>query len=208
MVCKKLIALLAGVVVFGFASVAMAGIPNLDNSTAVTAASQNVSVLVCPACDGDRLDNAQKCDGTRTDATITLTVLDINYDPVVGYPAVDMWLVANGMCLCTNGSIADGPTNVAGQTTFSGTLCAGGCSDDSSMNVYINPYGVLTQAGLDIWVNSPDMDCNLIVDLTDVVLFATAYYGVYDYCADFYCDGAVDLSDVVVFSTHYSHACP
>lgn len=206
MVCKKLLGLLSGVLVLSLASLAWAGIPNLDNSTAVTGPS-TVSVLVCPACDGDRLDNAQDCSGGNVDATITLTVLDINFDPVVGYPAADMYLVANGLCWCTD-FIADGPTDVNGQTTFTGSPCAGGCSDDNSTNVYISPHGVLTQPGLPIWFNSPDMNCDFVVNLSDVVIFAGIFYGTYDYCADFYCDGLINLSDVVVFAVHMGHVCP
>jgi hypothetical protein len=208
MMSKKLLGVLSGVLVLGLSTVAWAGIPNVDNSTAVTAAGQQVSVLICPFGDGGRLDAAQGCDGTTVNATITLTVLDINFDPVVGYPPEDLWIVANTICLCPDGSIADGPTDGAGQTTFTGALEAGGCSNDNSTNIFINPHGVLSQPGLPIWFNSPDMDCNLVVNLSDVVVFASIFFGGYDYCADFYCDGVINLSDVVVFTPHVGHSCP
>ena len=207
MTSKKLLGILSGALVLGIAGLAGAGIPNLDNSTAVTVGS-TVSVLICPAGDGDRLDAAQACDGTTVDATITLTILDINFDPVVGWPAEDAWIQANGICLCTDGSIADAPTDLAGQTTFSGTIEGGGCSDDSSTNIFINPFGLLNQPGLPIWFNSPDFNCDLVVNLTDVVLLAGYYFGSYGYCADLYCDGVINLSDVVVFTPHFNHACP
>jgi hypothetical protein len=208
MMSKKTIGLLAGVLVLGFGSVAWAGIPNLDNSYATTSATQQVSLMICPACDGDDLLHAQDCSGGTVDATVTLTVLDINYDPVVGYPETDLWIVANGICVCpADPPIADGPTDLNGQTTFTGTICGGGCSDDSSFNVYINPYGVLNHPGLDILINSPDMSCDLVVNLTDLSLFA-ACYAACDYCCDFYCDGACTLSDVVKFAAHYQHVCP
>jgi len=204
---KRPIAFLATVLVLVSASLATAGIPDLHSSSAGTVATAGVSKLVCPQGDGTRFDDPVFKDG-KVDATIWLNLLDINLDPVVGYPAVDMWLVANGMCLCPNGSVADQATDINGDTTFSGALRAGGCSDDNSLNVYINPYGVLDQAGMAIWVNSPDMNCDLLVNLSDLSMFAQAYFGAYTYCADFHYDGVLDLSDVVQFSSHYSHTCP
>jgi len=178
---KRPIMLLATVLVLASVSLATAGIPDLNNSTATTSASTTVSGGICPQGDGDHLD--------AIGAQISLQLLDINGDPVVGYPAVDMWLVANGMCLCPGGSVADQSTDINGYTTFSGALHAGGCSNDNSLNVYINPYGVLNHAGMAIWVNSPDMNCDLMVNLTDLSLFASAYFGPYAYCIDYNFDG-------------------
>jgi hypothetical protein len=41
-----------------------------------------------------------------------------------------------------------------------------------------------------------------------VVLFAGAYYGAYDYCADFYWDGILNLSDIVVLAQNMGQTCP
>jgi hypothetical protein len=207
MMRKKLSTLLFGILAAAIATTAWAGIPNLDNSSA-TVATAGATVVVCPAGDGDRLDTAQDCASGHVNATVTLTVYDINFDFVVGYPAADMWLEANGICLCTDGSIADGPTDVNGIATFSGALKAGGCSTDGSLNVYINPHGLLNQMGMSMDLISPDMTCDLVVNISDFSAFAGAYLGGYAKCADFVCDGVLNVSDLVYFANHYQHICP
>ncbi len=52
------------------------------------------------------------------------------------------------------------------------------------------------------------MNCDLIVNLVDVVLFASIYFGSYSYCADFCWDGDMNLKDVVILAQHMGHACP
>jgi len=191
------------------ASTAWAGIPDLDNSTAVTAATVPVSVLLCPACDGDPFSAARVYGGGSThDATITVTLLDINFIPVVGYPAEDVWFDATGLCFCTDGNIADYDSDASGQTQFATAPCGGGCSPDADTVIYINGEALHQPAITGISYNSPDMDCSLVVDLTDVVMFAGIFYGSYDYCGDFYWDGVINLSDIVVLAQHLGHVCP
>jgi hypothetical protein len=209
MALKKLIGLMACVAVLGLASLAAAGIPDPDNSYAtVGTAPDQISCVVCPAGDGGAMTQCYLSGGTGVDGTITFTVLDINLDPVVLYPAVDMWVEANGLCYCSpTATIADGPTDGSGQTTFSGPFYVGGCSDDNSTNIRVNGT-LLNHPGLPIWFNSPDMNCDFVVNLSDVVIFAPAYYGAYSYCADFYWDGNINLSDVVILAQHIAHVCP
>ncbi len=62
-----------------------------------------------------------------------------------------------------------------------------------------------TALGQALTINSPDLDGDGQVALSDLVLFTAAYNGAYSRCADFDVNGVVDLADLVVFSAHYGH---
>jgi hypothetical protein len=193
------------------ASAAWAGIPDPDQSYATSMAGPQVSVLVSPGGTGSPLNACYGFGiGPIVNATIELWVRDAFGSPIYLYPFSDMWLETTtalkaGMVICTGGSVADQSTNIAGYTTFSGALFAGCCGQ--FMIVKINGVA-LNQPGFNYLVNSPDMNCDLVVNLTDVVLFAGAYYGAYDYCADFYWDGVLNLSDIVVLAQNQGSVCP
>jgi len=207
---RKVIALLVSCLFLGLATAAWAGIPDPDNSSFTSAATDDVSILVCPLGDGDSFSGAQAFGlgpGTAN-ALITVTLLDINFVPVVNYPREDVWLEANGLCYCPDGNIADANTDANGMTQFDLPLRAGGCSDDGSTVIWVNGDAINNPPLDHLLYNSPDMNCDLVVNLTDIVFFSQVYYGAYDYCADFYWDGSINLSDIVFLAQHNSHACP
>jgi hypothetical protein len=203
--------LLAGVLVVGLASAAWAGIPDVVQSYATTDAVDQVSILVSPGGTGSPINSCYGFGlGPVVDATIEVWVLDAFGDPIYLYPFSDIWLETDialkaGMVICPGGSVADQSTDIAGYTTFTDAMFAGCCG--SGILVYVNGVA-LSQPALNMLVNSPDMNCDLNVNLTDVVLFATAYYGAYDYCADFYWDGVLNLSDIVVLAQNVGQSCP
>jgi len=201
--------LMTGLMVL-LAGAAVAGIPDPDNSSFTAAVAEDVSILICPNGDGDLFSGAQAFNqgpGTA-DATITVTLLDINFVPVVNYPREDVWLQANGLCYCPDGNIVDANTDANGMTSFILPMRAAGCSDDGSSVVWVNGDAINNLPLAHLKYNSPDMNCDLVVNLTDIVFFSQVYYGAYDYCADFYWDGAINLSDIVFLAQHNSHACP
>jgi len=209
MVRRKLMGLLVcGTLLI--ASAAGAGIPDQDCSNAVTAATEQVSVYSCPLGDGLPLNGCMAYPGeTDVNATITANLCDINGDPVFLYPASDVWLESNdlskaGFTYCAGGTNADADSDINGDTTFSGTLFAGYSGEGAK--VLVN--GTVINAPLDIKFNSPDINGDLLVNLTDVILFATDYYGVYNYRSDFYWDGNLNLSDIVILAVHNTHDCP
>jgi hypothetical protein len=201
--------MLIGAAALSLASLAWAGIPDPIESYAVAQSEPNqVSCVICPAGDTTTLTACYLFGGTPTvSAVIDLWVRDINGDPVYLYPPDDLWVVFNGQCDCpVHACVADAPTDANGHTTFSGPWYGAGCSNDNSTNISLNGL-VLIHPGMPIWFNSPDMNCDLVVNLTDVVLFA-ASYGTGAYCADFLWDGIVNLSDIVLLAQHYGHTCP
>jgi hypothetical protein len=197
----------------GIASVAMAGIPDLTLSTATTAAASQVSVYTLPNGLGKGLDEAKSAGSTTpVNATITLTLLDGNGDPIFLYPAEDMWLATSlgNLAVCPGGSAADASTNASGITTFSNPLFGGKQSNKVGLEkcVVIISGSPLNGSQLDILFNSPDIDGNLAVNLSDTVLYAQNATGSYSYRSDFFFDNVINLSDTVLYAQGLGAVCP
>jgi hypothetical protein len=193
-----------------FAGTAFAGIPSLVLSTAATAAASPVSVFTLPNGGGHRIDDCFLSGGAKTDATITLTLVDLNGDPINLYPFEDLTLATEfgGLVTCPGGSTADASTDVNGQCTFSGSVFGGGASATGEGTVVLVNGSALTQAGIAVSFNSPDISGDLIVNLSDISLFASFYYGTYSYRADFYWDGNLNLSDISLLAQGNGSTCP
>lgn len=193
------------------------GIPPYDSSAWLTATGP-VSLFCDPVGGGRPLTQARALDtpnGSWVDATIIVELLDGWGDPVAGYPAEDLWLTTTGatLVLCDGGIRADGPTGADGRTTFSGPVRAGGHLIPASDNRLLveTAHGALHYSSLgDLSLTSPDLDGDLDVDLSDVILFAQGYldYGTYDPELDFHYDGVINLSDLIVMTQHRNLVCP
>jgi hypothetical protein len=198
MTTKRLLSLAASaLLVFGVASMAMAGIPDETQSTASSASG---CLQVVPNGTGDALSSKG--------LTVTVTVLDGNGDPIAGYPFQDVGLADNvggaDVTLCTSGWLSSANTNAAGVTTITGAGFAGG-STQGGMRATLAGVRITNGPALDIDVVSPDMDGDLDVDLLDLSAVPTGFAarflnGVYDFQSDYTCDGAENLLDVVEFS--------
>jgi len=216
MVRRKLVGLLVCSIV-GMASLAVAGIPDLSRSTAVTAyPGGTVSVETLPSGDGRPLNAARTSNGTAgntaiVNATITLTVKDGNGDPIYLYPSEDLWLqtTSGGLKLCPGGSVADFSTDINGQTTFSHAIYGGGHSEGEQTVVVING-SALVGSNLNIQWNSPDISGDLKVDLTDTVTYASdaLHPTPYHYRSDMLFDSQINLSDTVLYAQGIGKICP
>jgi hypothetical protein len=161
-------------------------------------------MLVCPQGDGKTLAQGGN--------EICITVNDNAGQPIQGILATDFWLTGcTNLCLCggSGSSNADSATNSAGQTSISGTMAAGGCDT----GVYVVVQGVVIGCPptcLPIMIASPDISCDLIVNLVDFSLFTPHFPSppnVYDACKDYDCDGDIDLVDFSLFAQHWQHLC-
>ena len=212
MVLRKLMGLLACTLVLGFATVAMADVPNLDLSYAETAAGAQVSVFNLPNGAGSGLDAAFTYGGGTTDATITLTLVNDDGDPIDGYAAEDLWLETDmgGLARCEDGTLADADTDGAGQTVWADPLNAGGFTDidGGELTVVMVSGDALTMPGMDVQFNSADISGDGVANLTDIAAFTQALMGAYAYAADFIWDGAVNLSDVALMTQGNGTECP
>jgi hypothetical protein len=197
--------LVAGVLLMAAAAAATPGFPDPELSTAEMATPGPHWVLVCPAGDGESLDALPG----DSDATITVYVVDHYMYPVVLFPATDLWLESAPpeplVVACPGGMTADDDTDFSGVTTFTGPYRAGACGYGTMVLINGRPLG---QPPLELGFVSPDLDGDLVVNLTDVVHFATAYLHGYEPCCDFHHDGVLDLTDVILLAQHLTHECP
>jgi len=175
-------------------------------------APASVSVYTLPDGSGHPISDCYLFGGERTDATISLVLRDQDENPVPDYPAEDIWLqtMQDGLVLCPEGSIADGPTDANGMTTFSSAVRGGGASDPEAGEITVVVVGGCAsyRPGRTILFNSPDLNGDLVVNLADVVTFAVHFFGDYTYAADFFWDGEVNLSDLTHMVGTLSATCP
>ena len=180
------------------ATAAAQGIPDWTLSFAeMSADATGATVFTRLSGEGSPLTEAIAPGGAVVDATITVTLLDPIGDPIVNYPAVDVWLETSGggLAACLGGTWADHPTDAYGMTTFSHPLAAGGCTAGETAEVYVAGAPLVHGSNLPLEFRSPDLDGDLDVDLSDITAF-TQMLGAYDTCGDFNIDGVIDLADI------------
>jgi hypothetical protein len=194
-------------------SVSAQGVVGPYGTTVTTDAVTRVSLYCVPDGSGRSLQDADPLMGSLIDATIRVGLISEAGNPVAGVPAEDMWLepTSGNFVQCFGaGGYADAPTDINGTTTFSGSIPGGGSSamgDGAMLRLVIRGTPVLNQ-DMDIVLNSPDINGDLKVDLSDTVLFVSRYQsGEYDYAVDYSYDGVVNLSDLVLYSQALNSAC-
>ena len=187
------------------------GVPLIENCDIFTRATEDVSVFLCPACDGYGLFEAQTFGGDLMDATIEVYIRDGLGQGVPGVDRFTIWIDDPALCWCDpEGNVADFDTleDPAGYTEFSLAPCGGGCSSPAALGGYLAGEPFLQNNLPHFNFNSADMNCDLVVDLIDLAQFTPAYFGAYTYCVDYHWDGVINLVDLALFSQHYGHACP
>jgi hypothetical protein len=202
--------LLIGVMLISLATFAWAGVPDMVKSSASMAGGVQVSVYNLPNGGGDPLTAARLFGGGTINATITLTLLDVNSTPIFEYPFSDMWLETadGGLKFCPGGTTADADTDLLGQTEWTNALFAGCSGIGTVVVVSGNVVTGLSGNVLPMDHNSPDINCSLNVNLTDLVLYAQDVGIGYAYRSDFYWSGALNLSDLILFAQGSASACP
>ncbi len=180
-------------------------LPDPDLSTATTAYPGEVSLFSVPDGSGKSPAACYAFGGTVVDATITVEVVDAMAEPVRMYPAEDMWLESadGGLIHCIGGTVADGPTDADGRSTWTQPLHAG-CQ---GIETVVLISGMTLAPRLPMRHNSADISCDLRVDISDLVLYAQDNMG-YDYRSDFFWDGELDLSDLVLLAVANGRYCP
>jgi hypothetical protein len=196
------------------------GIPYVGD---IDHSSVEASVVVIPDGSGTALTEAWREGGEPVDASIRVLLVDADWAPVASFPAEDLWLQFGpdpGTLLgCTNhpsfpGGMftPDAATDATGWTEWVLPLRGGGWSVGPA-HVRLNggpavsPNGWVFEAA-PLRANSPDLNGDLAVDLTDIVLFTQDLGGAYAYRADFNWDQVVNLSDIVAFVYGLGATCP
>jgi hypothetical protein len=183
-----------------------------------------VHIIVSPSGNGTMLTEADFLGGPRIDATIMIQLWVDDGDSggppnphfVPNFPAEDVWLEIPGMNTCISRAHPDGPTDSEGWFTFSRSPGMGGWSDPGSGTpiVYVMVMGNILHDELGqlisptILANSPDINSDLTVNLTDVAIFAADFHGVYSFRSDFFWDGTLNLSDVPILGSMMADTCP
>lgn len=169
---------------------------------------ETVSLFVAPDGGGRPFTQAMTGDGYTVNATVHLQIFNYNGQPIVDYPAEDMWLepAEEGLTACALGTCADGPTDASGHTAWVSSPRAGGSSESPCMVVVNGDF--LLGSMLNLHFNSSDLNGDLTVDLADVGLFAGDFFSYYHYRADFHFDGVINLADLALLAQTLSADCP
>jgi hypothetical protein len=189
----------------------LADIPPLNESWAELAyeGPETLSLFTVPDGSGKPFTQAYLPSGVLVDGTITLHVVDYNYNPISDFPREDIWLEStdDGLINCIGGSNPDANTDANGITTWTSGLNAGG-SSMSLIRVYINGSPLYSSQGLNLHTNSTDINGDLTVNLIDVTLFSQDLFNAYNYRSDFHCDGVINLLDVQKLAESVQADCP
>lgn len=220
------LALALGPLLAAWLAAPVLGLPPDPSRTTVwitPAGSPAVSLFTIPNGTGHSFAQAVSCASPGspvvTPIVINVQMLDVNgAPPTPAVAASDLWLVtaSGGMVPCANGKMttADGPTDALGRTTFTQPLHAGRASNfpgEPMLVLYLDPLGVtwVVSPILFVYVNSPDLDGNGVVNLSDVIPFATDIKGgTYVYRSDFHFDLKLNLTDIILFATAIGTSCP
>ena len=138
-----------------------------------------------------------------------MQIFDAFGDPVPDFPAEDMWLepVGDFLFACVGGIAADSATDENGWTIWAEPLNVGGFSD-SECTLFVNGMFVQGWTDLNLRFNSSDITGDGQVNLADVSLFSSYYFGSYSFAADLYSDGVLSLADVAFLATGLGTSCP
>ena len=147
----------------------------------------------------------------QVDASIALYLRDSGGVPVLNFPREDIWLDlpagTSGWTRCPlNGTIADTDSDAFGVTTWVNPLFAGGWTEGPTV-VMING-NLLLSGNLNLAHNSPDINGDGYVNLTDVAMFAADFYGAYAFRSDFHYDGVLNLQDIAKLAQASGATCP
>lgn len=185
-------------------------IPDLAACQVSHSILDTVSIYSAPDFGGLPLASALDWDGVVgstprfADASVTVTLVDDEGEPVVGYPAQDIWLDSNqgGLALAPRRAFADAATDHLGRATISGLVRCGGATDiviGETLQVVIG--GVPLPGGtIPVQVNSFDLTGDLWVNSNDQEEFSYELGTSETFRADFWRDGKIDLLDAILMT--------
>lgn len=104
------------------------------------------------------------------------------------------------------------PCNLAAFSIFGGGHSAvdGAGNPVGKVEVVWSPPNCDSGCGpvtIDLYINSPDINGDLVVNNSDAGIFTQDMYGAYNYRSDFNFDGVVNMSDAGIFSAALSATC-
>jgi hypothetical protein len=197
--------------IIGSAAFAVAGVPDLQQSTAARtyAGVETLSLYSLPNGYGNPFANAFLPGGSTADATITLTLRDGFGVPIQNFPFEDMWIESAdmGMVSCGGNVTADFNTDEFGVTSWVNPLFVGGQSQALCI-VKVNGDALTSNLGLQVSFNSADINGDGIVNLSDGGYFTQDLFGAYEYRSDFNYDSAINITDAGYMANGLGASCP
>ena len=203
----------AATLILGSATFAIAGVPDLQLSSA-TGPAEACVLYNLPNADGASFDEAVAVVAfVPVDATIGLTLIDGLTAVIPNYPFEDLHLESSdgGLVACPGGTTADADTDAAGYTQWQTPLAASGATSSTAdlTVVMVNGAALTSNGGLPIAHNSADITKDGEVNLSDVIEFAGDFYGgSYVFRSDFAFDGILNLSDIIKLAQGMGAQCP
>jgi len=206
---------LACAAVLACATAALADQPIICLADLEFAPEGPVCLLAVPDGSGTPHSGARALGGEVVDATVRFRV--ITYEgqgPVYAYPWEDIWLAFDAStavpCAWAEFS-ADEDSDADGTMQFSYPMAAGGRSE-GPVTIYLAGAPAWDEnlqdlPPLPIAYNSPDIDGDLAVDLTDITLFTQDLGQGSGFRSDFNYDGVINLTDITLFTPHLGAAC-
>jgi hypothetical protein len=168
-----------------------------------------LTLMITPAGTGQYFTQARLPDGTVADGTINLLLLDPVGEPITGYPLEDIWLQDPTSPLSFCGIFElwpDQDTDQKGETYWFSRPRGGGYTA-GNLQVYVQNSPLIGPT-LPLRINSPDVNSDLRVNLSDLVPFTMDYFGAYHFRSDLHHDGRINLSDVAVLADYMGQTCP
>ena len=136
-----------------------------------------------------------------------LTILMETWHCEPGGPAVGVQLAyIQGVSHSANLAFAEptghlaGPTDAAGRAEIVLPLRGGGHGTYADWELSGPDVGCCINRDTHLIINSPDINGDLAVNLGDLSLFATDFFGAYNYRSDLSWNGAIDIGDLTYMS--------
>ncbi len=182
-----------------------AGWPDYGPSYVATVSG---GIYMTPAGTGPSLD--------EQGLTLEILAEEFNHGVLAGLPREDIWIECAQQLelqFCGQGNIADVDTDAQGRTRFALPL-RGGSYCETGVLVFIQgafigvgePFS--DQFVVSLAINSPDINGDLVVDLSDIALFSQDLDRGDAFRSDFNHDGVVNLSDIAIFAGALGDRCP
>ena len=200
--CACLVLVIALAAVPAFANIPDPAQCILDNA----AGSDGATVYCVPDGSGEAFTNGYVTGGIAVNATLTLTVINSEGNPIFDYPVTDMWLVttSGGLVTCSPAN-PGGNTDTNGQAFWINAMDAGGNSLTEMSQAMIGGLPVPNTA--DVQYVSCDITGDLAVNLSDITIFTQALTA-YNPEADFNNDQNVNLTDIAMMAQGIGTVCP
>jgi hypothetical protein len=192
---------------------------DVDDVKSLAGTTNPLRISVCPSGDFELISDGGAVVGAFD--YIWVEVKDAAGVGIAGIPWTDYWMnacdVGQELALCASPLAADSLTNALGRTTFTGRIAAGGCILTDGMfiscqgKVFLDE-GTMLQICLDIQIVGPDLNKDLVVNISDLSFFGMSYNkqvgdAGYNSCCDWNDDNWCDLSDFSFLGEHYEHSC-